>query len=722
MILTKVEIDSFGKLHDFTLEFSKGINLISGENEAGKSTLCAFLYAMFYGMPNESKKLGIRDDSRKRYRPWDDSVMSGTIYFSDDGKDYILSRRFGKTNRSDKISLKDGNTWEEVTTIAPEELGYKFLGVGADAFLKTMFITQAAVVDSVSKDDEILKRLSNLKQSGDEEISYQNVASALEKAKFEIVSKSEKAGILPRLQQKQEELEHELIQVNQLSEQFKKDLLAQTALQEELQKLEIQGAKLASQKQLARKHAAYIAVQQEQQKISLLIGRKKELISKIEASKKNIDQLLNEEKELEALRSFSQDKLLQLAQDERQLEELELTLQQLSDKKEILSALKSEQQSTQKKKRLGINIPMAIIALTVVAAGVIFGFTASPILFFLLPVGLLLAVISCVGYPEQRNIKTALKECEQKISDIQNEINSFHEQDKRDACSALKRQLEDAFLQTDVKTVQELSQKAARYQQILSETEVAKKEQSLLLEALSQADEDLKKQSLPQKEQEFEEAIKNYTGDSEEKTDLLIAENYEQQMQNRSQRDGVMHRLQFAFAGTRSADIILSELDDVKNKIAEYQHFYDALCLTEQSMQSSYQQLKQDFAPLLNNCVGKILSALTDDKYNEIRLADDYKIMLRDKESGNIVSAEYLSAGTYDILYLALRFGIVSTILPQQKPMLILDDAFLQLDDKRAQLAAAYLSKEYAEGQVLYFTCHKSQTKLFQTNNNQIVI
>ena len=39
MKIEKLEIRNFGKMQNRTLEFSDGIQLISGENESGKSTV-----------------------------------------------------------------------------------------------------------------------------------------------------------------------------------------------------------------------------------------------------------------------------------------------------------------------------------------------------------------------------------------------------------------------------------------------------------------------------------------------------------------------------------------------------------------------------------------------------------------------------------------------------------------------------------------------------------
>ncbi|MBQ3516575.1 MAG: AAA family ATPase, partial [Lachnospiraceae bacterium] len=50
MRLVSCYIENFGKLHRFSYDFQEGLNVICEENGWGKTTLAAFLKAMFYGM------------------------------------------------------------------------------------------------------------------------------------------------------------------------------------------------------------------------------------------------------------------------------------------------------------------------------------------------------------------------------------------------------------------------------------------------------------------------------------------------------------------------------------------------------------------------------------------------------------------------------------------------------------------------------------------------
>ena len=48
MIIEKIDIRSFGLIKDMTLEFSPTVNVIEGQNEAGKTTIAAFIIYHFF--------------------------------------------------------------------------------------------------------------------------------------------------------------------------------------------------------------------------------------------------------------------------------------------------------------------------------------------------------------------------------------------------------------------------------------------------------------------------------------------------------------------------------------------------------------------------------------------------------------------------------------------------------------------------------------------------
>ena len=71
MTIEKIHIKSFGMITDMSLDFSDDINVFVGRNEAGKSTVAAFIKYMLYGFPVESS--GDAPDERSKRINWEGS-------------------------------------------------------------------------------------------------------------------------------------------------------------------------------------------------------------------------------------------------------------------------------------------------------------------------------------------------------------------------------------------------------------------------------------------------------------------------------------------------------------------------------------------------------------------------------------------------------------------------------------------------------------------------
>ena len=83
---------TFGKLEHETLTLTPGLNIIHAPNEWGKSTWCAFLVAMLYGIETRvhSTKTALAD--KERYAPWSGAPMSGRLECNWNGRDITIER------------------------------------------------------------------------------------------------------------------------------------------------------------------------------------------------------------------------------------------------------------------------------------------------------------------------------------------------------------------------------------------------------------------------------------------------------------------------------------------------------------------------------------------------------------------------------------------------------------------------------------------------------
>ncbi len=258
MKIDKIEIAGFGKLNNFTFDFDSGLNLIVGENESGKSTVCDFLLSMLYDMPNDLKRASFSENIRQKYKPWKNESFGGRMFFTDDnGKQYILEKSFGKTSRSDRSKLMDAESWEECGS--GENIGERFLGLSREGFLKTLYIKATDIGSMQGGGEEVLAKLSNMETSGDEDISYINIKNALEKEMFSLLSKTGRGGKIAALKEEEIRLSLELSKMEHQSFSLEKDRERMAELKEKVGGLEKEISLYEEKQETAIRHEQFVA-------------------------------------------------------------------------------------------------------------------------------------------------------------------------------------------------------------------------------------------------------------------------------------------------------------------------------------------------------------------------------------------------------------------------------------------------------------------------------
>lgn len=183
MIIKALHIDGFGKLINRSLSFSEGLNIIYGENEAGKSTLHSFLNAMLYGSekrPGSPQRSGIH-----RYRPWDENApFGGSIRFSFLGRTYTMHRSFSSFPDIPEIFEELHRDGEAVPQLIPVEEPTKLLeraleGLSESSYRNTISIGQLKSGTGREMVQELRRYLSSMESSGSSELSTRSVLARL---------------------------------------------------------------------------------------------------------------------------------------------------------------------------------------------------------------------------------------------------------------------------------------------------------------------------------------------------------------------------------------------------------------------------------------------------------------------------------------------------------------------------------------------------------------
>jgi hypothetical protein len=155
--------------------------------------------------------------------------------------------------------------------------------------------------------------------------------------------------------------------------------------------------------------------------------------------------------------------------------------------------------------------------------------------------------------------------------------------------------------------------------------------------------------------------------------------------------------------GAEELEIRQSQLEEqLKVRTQEYDALTDAM----DALSEANSALRERFSPALNREASQIFSQLTGGKWTDLELSRDF--------SANTIgdgplprSALYLSTGTGDQLYLAVRLAMCRLTLPECP--ILLDDALAAFDDDRMEKALDYLEELGRERQILLFSCHSRE-------------
>ncbi|WP_270182427.1 ATP-binding protein [Alkalihalobacillus sp. CinArs1] len=123
-------------------------------------------------------------------------------------------------------------------------------------------------------------------------------------------------------------------------------------------------------------------------------------------------------------------------------------------------------------------------------------------------------------------------------------------------------------------------------------------------------------------------------------------------------------------------------------------------------LQKAKAKYQEERLPAVLHHAERYFSAITDGRYTAIHAPKDkngFQIRHRD---GTVYLPSQLSRGTAEQLYLCIRLALVS--VTSIKLPVILDDIFVNFDEKRTEVAKGFIKEFSKEQQVLMLTCHQT--------------
>lgn len=582
MIIKKIYIENFGKLSKVEMTFDKGLNEIFKENGWGKSTISAFIKAMFYSMPAKKKGYELNFD-RVRYNPWQGGKFGGYLEFESKDGNFRITRFFGNTPEGDFYELTNlkTNTTEDKEQ---EVLGEKLFGLGRESFEVTAFFpqlqfastTNAQITANLTGVDKFQYDLSNVNQA------IKIIDDKIKDIKKEKPKKEEIAQIKREVKQSQELIDDKISKRQEYGVNLKE-------IEKEIKTLQ--------------------------------------------------DKIKEKKEEINLQKSIYQNKIkIEQQYNEKNAEKGEL-LEKLNKLKDEQIAQESDKKKTNKQKRKVTltTIPFVLAAFAII---VLIAMHILPIIFAVLgALGLIsLYIIALFFVLKKNNEKEGIQE-ENNYDEIKNTTVLI---------ASVNEKL--LFLGEQLETFKEIKEPDQGQLENLLEEEKNKEIQKITIE------------------NDIARLVKD--------TDDLIEQN------------------------DRNND----ELNALIENEEEMTKKIEILSKTKEFLFQAKENVSTRFVVPVNDQLKNLLS-----KFNDVK--KDYLIntewIVKEQTNYGLKDLEYSSQGLKDIVSFCQRITLINEVYKKEKPVIILDDTFVNLDDKNLKIAKSIVEEISKDFQTIYICCNE---------------
>lgn len=699
---------TFGKLEQQTLTLESGLNIIAAPNEWGKSTWCAFLIAMLYGLDTRARTTAAALADKEHYAPWSGRSMEGRI-------DLIWQERVVTIERRTKGRVPMGvfrayetDTGLDIPELTAANCGQMLLGVERSVFVRSGFLRLGDL--PVTQDEALRRRLNALVTTGDESNAADRLSGKLKDLKNRC--RHNRTGLLPEAQAGLARIESQKTRLEAVREQ-----LAQ--LEPVLAQTETELAALQNHADALR----YAKAQADAGRVAAACAVREQELSRLRAAEHDC-------KDLPSLHE-AQKTLAEFQQYRERRQALEDAVSALPEPPEAPEppkpfrgmrpgqAQETAQADTRRYEALTEQanrapFPVWMAAVCCLVAGIGLRIGALPGWQLGLAAAIVLTAVSTVlqvragqrrrealaqaaaisekyagGTPEQW-LRLA-KQFAQDSARYDREMEQY-----RARRAELARQL--AKLDADARPItggQAVNGCLQFWQHVLS----ARQDWDQARRAYESANSYAENLQAMARAAQPPAAPDSLTCSMDE-TREQIAQKDAQLRRLHSNRD----QLQGQLAAMESPQALEAQASALKARIWELEKTNMALTYALDALEAARQELQRRFAPRIKERAQVYFSRLTGGRYDRVSFDQDLSLSAGGQAEAALRSPLWRSDGTADQLYLALRLAMAEELTPDTP--LVLDDVFARFDRNRLQAAMEILRELAETRQVILFSCH----------------
>ena len=625
---------SFGKLENESLSLHEGLNVIYAPNESGKSTWCAFIRTMLYGIDSSERSRAGHLPDKLRYAPWSGAPMEGTMELTADRCDITLTRSTKAKNapmREFSATYSGSNV--PVEGMNGRNAGELLTGVSKDVFRRSAFIEQGTV--AVTGSPELEKRISAIVSTGEEQTSFSEADERLRA--WQRKRRYNRRGMLPELESRMYETQSRLDDMG-------------TSV-EDVQKLETQ-----------LEQARQACEQLEEQVTECRRQQRRDALDRLNAGREAVQRESDAHDQTLAELDARRHSLRQTRFGDRSRQDLE---DQVAADLEEYEALRGEQKTSR------LLLPALLCFLLALAAAVVYTYTQLLPMIVLSGLLCLVAIVLMLRYSRLR--QTAMRAQER-----QRQILKKYGTAAPEGILAVREEYRNL---ADAITEAEQAEQASRQRFETLRAQQRKLEETAIADL-------------------------DFTGGDSEAARL--SRKLTAARADTERLSAQIANLNGRLSAMGDPLVLSSSLSWMRQQHDLLQAEYDAIAVAIDALRDADTEIQSRFSPELGRVAAQYMSMVTGGRYEDILVNRDFSARARTRDDAVARDAEYLSAGTLDLMYLAVRLAVCELALPDGEPCpLIIDDALVNLDETRFAQAMELLKQIAKQRQVILFTCRK---------------
>lgn len=768
MKLIELYIENFGGLSQYSLAFNEGLTVIEEVNGFGKTTLAEFIRAMFYGFPRKAKTL---DKSRRqKYTPWNGSKCGGNLTFEVDGSRYRIERTFGATPKSDTFTLIDLSTNKKSNRFT-EEIGLELFQLDGDSFERSTYMPQLGDA-AVMTTDSIRSKLSNLVEDTNDVGNFEKAMAALKAKRSTLVPYRGSGGSVMQAHSRVSQIQGELMEAEGRRASLEETERYIRRLERDAQTMDENLERVRTDIRVASEGVAVAAVHSQYSRIRGQWERAQELCSRLQekyprgipdgeslrrasqaaAELENLKrQTVTDSEDLEAARFLAENRSrfegkIPTAADLVQCRNWCGQVSELRNQTVELAAAAAGSPVVKANPLPLVLLLLATvgeIALGISVHGEMLGYIALGIGAVTL-IGSIFAALRLSSARKQlRQAELKRQQTKAELSRISEEAEAITEKiqtflgtygpvagkDFYDILSDLEHDAED-YLRAQNRVTQWEQEKKSHEQRM---NEFRRELEAFFGEYALIPQPDIRSQLLQIRDdrKDWEEAIR----EAEELERELVAFREANRLQlekslpetvsdpeflRRTEREltGELERIagellrqrqkyEMLQDSVRQIPELRDELQLWQEKRAADQKKSDLLDDTMAMLEQAKENLSGNYMGPIRRSFEGYLDRLWGDAHGRALVTEDLDVQL--ERFGQARELGYFSAGQTDLVLLGMRFALVDALFSGEKPIVILDDPFVNLDDQKMKQALKLLEELAQDRQILYLTCSSSR-------------